>query len=267
MNFLKKIVSIFTCIVLIQNVYVNAHGYNISNDVATVQENTCCYPEEWVTDRLIVKPSTSEDLPELGKMFVSYNVSKYMMSIPLQLYSEKQAEDFLKQNILERYAKPYTIKLKESGKIIGQIAYLVVGSGCLELTYWLGEDYQGKGYASEAIIDLSDCIFSRAHNLNSLKIEFMKENVASKKLATKIVSNLINSNPSYELVAMPDKIKNVEVMKVGEMSVFLRSTNEDSSLGKSVNYSSRMKDIFPQEYMKEGIKFNCDECCLYVRKR
>lgn len=259
MNLLKKIFCSILSVTLI------ATPLSSISSKAILKESEYHFEEEnWVTDRLILTPSKKEDLPELAKLFSDYSVTKYIEIDPLQIYSDSDAKMYLEEFIFDDNTSTYTINRKEDGAKIGQIAYHVHNEEIVELTYWLGKPYQGKGYASEAVVDLSNYIFSNDQNLKFLYIEFIKENVCSKLLAIKIVSNILEKNPDCKVKAIPDKSIKMKIINVFESYVELEKRSENFS-NKAVTITKELR-FFPQEYIQCKEEFDRSESFLCVFK-
>ena len=219
------------------------------------------FEEQWDTERLAIIPTKQEDLIELSKMFMSYNVTKYIQEWPIQFFSEEEAHQYLTETIWDLYQMPFTIKRKSDGVIIGQVAYLVTKGSILNITYWLGESYQGQGYASEAVLELTDHIFSKYECLKVFDISFFKENCASKKLGLKIISYLLEKHPEYQIPPNVDQInfKTFEVVEFTDEFVTIHELYQNSWTGSSTKN-------FPQEFLRKGTIINRDECKLLLVK-
>lgn len=67
------------------------------------------------------------------------------------------------------------------------------GEGSAELGYWIGEDYQGQGYATEA----SEALINRAFgelDIERIYASFRQENIASKGFWKSSVLNITQSS-------------------------------------------------------------------------
>ena len=90
------------------------------------------------------------------------------------------------------FVRPECYAITKNNQIIGSIELLIHpngnhcwGEGSAELGYWIGEEYQGQGYATEA------CKILIKRAFNDLKIErifatYKKENFASKRVLEKL---------------------------------------------------------------------------------
>lgn len=105
-----------------------------------------------VTDRLIVREITVEDVPRLYELYSDKTVTKYMEPLFEDMNQEiEYTREYIK-NIYGFYGYGmWVIVLKETGEVIGRAGfeYKKDFEG-LELGFMLGSKYQRKGYAYEA---------------------------------------------------------------------------------------------------------------------
>ncbi|RIU90494.1 GNAT family N-acetyltransferase [Oceanobacillus picturae] len=106
------------------------------------------------TERLTLKRMKEHDAAGLFAIWADPDVTRFM-NIP-SFTGEDQAKEMI--NVLTELAKEnkalrYTIRMKDSGKIIGSCGYNVLDfeNHKTELGYELAKEHWGKGYASEAI--------------------------------------------------------------------------------------------------------------------
>jgi len=77
------------------------------------------------------------------------------------------------------------ITLKESGLLIGSVGlYVNKTHHHAELGYWIGKDYWGNGYCSEAVSGIIYYAFSQM-NLNKIFANFLTRNSASRSVLIK----------------------------------------------------------------------------------
>ncbi|MBE6499818.1 MAG: GNAT family N-acetyltransferase [Methanobrevibacter thaueri] len=82
------------------------------------------------------------------------------------------------------------------------------GEGSAEIGYWIGEEYQNKGYATEA----SQALIKKAFNdlnVNQIYASYKKENIASKRVLEKLgfkyyteLTNVDYQNQAFYEIAM-----------------------------------------------------------------
>lgn len=136
-----------------------------------------------VTDRLIIREQTIDDIPALYDIYSDEEASRYMED----LYKDPEEErDYLQKYIDNQYRffeyGVWALTLKDSGKLIGRAGLSArEGYDALEIGYILGKPYRGQGYATEAVtavmeyaeeeLDVHDFIaFSKEKNTASLRL-------------------------------------------------------------------------------------------------
>lgn len=113
------------------------------------------------TDRLIIRNLCLEDI----EAFYKFSREKSMKDwIPDQVYDDieeaKEVLDFLMSkysNDLDNVSYPYVLALvlKDTNELIGHVGLSHIPEG-IEIGYAIGEDYQKKGYATEAVQAFTD---------------------------------------------------------------------------------------------------------------
>ena len=202
--------------------------------------------EKWATERLILTPTKEEDLDELAPMLLNEKVSMYLNEHISKIPTIEAAKSFL-LSILSYYNIVFTIKTKEHNQIIGQTGFIGINFE-LSIYFWLGTEYQGKGYASEATVELSYNIFTK-FNYRTFSVSFFTNNIASRKVAYKICEVMLNRNPKWIVIDKEDKVSYCEVFDIGEKYVTIRINNSENS---SVSYISCNKNYIPDQYLQIG---------------
>ena|SRR3989344_1673024 len=119
------------------------------------------------TKRLILREINNKDAKDIQKNINNLNVSKWLLVVPYP-YALKDAKWWIK-NCQEEYKtkkrKKYNfgIELKREKRIIGAIGIDKVDEfqGTASVGYWLGEDYWGRGYGSEALNEILKFAFNK----------------------------------------------------------------------------------------------------------
>jgi len=126
------------------------------------------------TNRLILRPLKEEDAKSILENINNLEVTKWLLVVPYP-YTLKDAKKWVKENKdkwKKKKKESYTfgIELKEEKKIIGGIGIHDFDKfqGKASVGYWLGENYHGKGYGTEALDALLKFAFN---NLKLRKIE------------------------------------------------------------------------------------------------
>lgn len=130
------------------------------------------------TDRLLMRLFKTSDAPEVTRLCNNYNIYKNTLYLPYP-YTKEDALSWI-ENHLDNFnnhrSYEFAITDKMTGKLYGAIALTnnsTFNHG--EIAYWIGEDYWGNGYATEAgkaIIDFAFIekqfhkVFARHFNSN-----------------------------------------------------------------------------------------------------
>lgn len=142
------------------------------------------------TKRLILRPTTLDDVADIVRNINNLNVTKWLLVVPYP-YKPKDAKFWIERQKSETKEKPrksyhFGIELKVEKRIIGGCGLKKVDryNGTAEIGYWLGQDYWKKGYGSEALEALLDLAFKRL-KLRRLEAEIFSGNPSSGKLLEK----------------------------------------------------------------------------------
>jgi len=155
-----------------------------------------CFDEPYIaldTDRLNLREMQKEDAKD--------PVCKELIKEALNL--ENITDTDLEKYIIDYRNNSYKFlgfglwvaQLKESDEVIGIVGIDRKVNGDLELGYFIEENYRRQGYAYEASAEIMDYI--RDFGLDSVNITVKKENVASIRLAEKLMFDEFYSNDEY----------------------------------------------------------------------
>jgi RimJ/RimL family protein N-acetyltransferase len=143
------------------------------------------------TKRLILRQIEMKDASRLVEQINNLEISKWLLAVPYP-YKNKDALWWINHCREKNKEKPrksyeYLVELKSELGIIGGfgISSIKYDQGTADLGYWLGEDYWGKGYATEGVSRLIDYAFKDL-KLRRLKIPAFATNPASNALAKKL---------------------------------------------------------------------------------
>ena len=100
---------------------------------------------ELSTERLTIKKLSRLDKARLIDLIGDSRVSETLSNVPYP-YTDEDAEYWM--GIV--HSSEFNLNIFHDGLLIGGIGLTPQGDGCCELGYWLGFDYWGKGYATEA---------------------------------------------------------------------------------------------------------------------
>lgn len=123
------------------------------------------FPDQLVTDRLILRPPTAADAPGvLAAVTASYPELHRWMPWAKGPYGIEQAREFCAQSqekLREGVDFTTLLTLREDGTIIGSSGLMGADSAVpsFETGYWLHTGYTRRGYATEAVIALTRLAF------------------------------------------------------------------------------------------------------------
>jgi [ribosomal protein S5]-alanine N-acetyltransferase len=140
------------------------------------------------TERLVVRPMTLDDAPRLQALINHPDVARYTSSIPWP-YPEGAAIEYLNA-VVPDYRKhgklTFAVVPREAGELCGGAGLVVdFRNRKAELGYWIGIDYQGRGYATEAARAVLGFGFERA-GLRRIHARVFSGNPRSSRVLEKI---------------------------------------------------------------------------------
>ena len=227
-----------------------------------------CYNElykTYTTNRLILQRTNINDFKSLAKIIINKKVNFQYQRPIMYLEDFQKAKEYVQNHA--RYAICFTIKLKANPENpdknipIGQIGYYYVNFSLEEIGifYYLGEEYQKKGYASEAACPLVNHLFENLPFTTTLKIDFVSDNLSSKKLAKKICNDIMKAHPNYEfgeLKPFTDKYTLKSQFSIdGKVQYFFES------------YDRKCYVTYPEDYFNHDKYFEVVSNGYYIKKR
>jgi RimJ/RimL family protein N-acetyltransferase len=140
------------------------------------------------TDRLILRPFTLADAPELQRLADAPEIAATTLHIP-HPYSEKLAQTWIKgQPVLFENGDGvvFAVVLRREGQLIGCVGLTCdAANHSAELGYWIGVPYWDRGYATEAA--RMGVAFGFAYfGLHRIKSSYFASNPASGRVMEKI---------------------------------------------------------------------------------
>ncbi|SFK33286.1 ribosomal-protein-alanine N-acetyltransferase [Halobacillus dabanensis] len=140
------------------------------------------------TERLVLRKLTLSDLDDVYAFCSNPKVAHPMT---WEVNDSKEMTNEFLQSVIAGYAKgesaEWAIQWKETGKVIGIVSFLDWSNKhkCLEIGYFLSEDYWGRGIAPEALKNLITYGF---HELDCNRIEGRcdTDNIGSQKVMKKL---------------------------------------------------------------------------------
>lgn len=138
------------------------------------------------TNRLHLRPFLASDARRVQYLAGAKAISDVTANIP-HPYQDGMAEEWIsthKGNFESGATITYAITLSDNETLIGCISLINVDSNMPEIGYWLGVDYWGKGYCTEACMALMDFCQTR-YQLDAIYGKHLVRNPASGKVLTK----------------------------------------------------------------------------------
>lgn len=129
-----------------------------------------------VTERLTLRPLTRADIPRIVELVNDFEVSRWLTVVPFP-YTAADGHEFL--DFLEGSGPLDTLAIIAPEGMVG-----VVGTGG-SLGYWLGREYHGQGYMTEAATALVDHYFQTS-DAEILHSGYFTGNNASSSVLTKL---------------------------------------------------------------------------------
>ncbi len=135
------------------------------------------------TERLLLRKFVLDDSDDLTKICNNYNIYKYTMNLPYP-YEKQNAIDFI--NFLSENPDNniFAITDKNTGTLYGNVSIGLKKHGKGEIGYFVGEEYWGKGIATEATKAIIEYGFNHL-NLHKIYARHLEENKASGRVMQK----------------------------------------------------------------------------------
>ncbi|MSO89905.1 MAG: N-acetyltransferase [Rhodospirillaceae bacterium] len=137
------------------------------------------------TARLVLRPFRLSDGPRIQALVGVWNVAKMLGSVP-HPYPNGHAEQWIaRHDGLRAAGRGYPFAVTQDGALIGSAGVDRRKDHVLELGYWIGMPYWGRGLASEAARAVVDFAFGWLA-APRVVAGFMDENAASARILAKI---------------------------------------------------------------------------------
>jgi [ribosomal protein S5]-alanine N-acetyltransferase len=140
------------------------------------------------TKRLILRPHTLQDAPDIQRLIGERDVAKTLAVVP-HPYPDGAAEEWISKRA-EMAAKgelQFAITDRQTGALMGSIGFVDFNceSDCAEIGYWIAKPCWGKGYGTEAAQAVVKYGFEEM-GLNRIYAKHFKQNPASGRIMQKI---------------------------------------------------------------------------------
>ena len=169
------------------------------------------------TDRLVLRQPHRDDADDMALLANNYEIAKNLARMPFP-YIDADARDFLKKITGESEAGcTFAITKSDNGRFIG-VCGLHDASGVHEhpyMGYWLGEQYWGQGYATEAARALID-LFFKTTSRETMMASCMSHNEASRRVIEKCGGHFWKSEDVYS--SMLGKNQKIDKFRISRSS-------------------------------------------------
>jgi RimJ/RimL family protein N-acetyltransferase len=139
-----------------------------------------------ISQRLVLRPFTPVDAPEVQRLAGSPEVSSMTLNIP-HPYEDGMAEGWIARHGPEFEADTMAVlAITAAGVLVGAISLrLERAHRRAELGYWVGYPYWGQGYATEAAATMLEYGFTTL-GLNRIQATHLVRNPASGRVMQKV---------------------------------------------------------------------------------
>ena len=156
------------------------------------------------TERLLIKTPEIDDKFELTQLINDKDVIKWLSDTPFP-YTLNHAEEFIERSQEETLKQEsYNLMIFHNGKMLGGIGLRDLYNKSCQVGYWLGKQYWGNGFATEALKSILDLGFGQL-NLEKIYAAYKIGNEGSIRVLNK--SGFEYSRKKYEY----DSVLNEEV--------------------------------------------------------
>ncbi|MDA5192359.1 GNAT family N-acetyltransferase [Govanella unica] len=164
------------------------------------------------TDRLRLRLLGEADLDRLVRLIGDWEVARWLAHVPYP-YEREDGREFIRdmtESMAAGREVHYVIADKATDALMGGCGFLDQEDG-LELGYWLGRDYWGRGYVPEALRSLISAGFGGL-GLDVIAARVLPDNLRSRRVLEQLgfqdvglravnfpLRNLTMMVPQYEL--------------------------------------------------------------------
>ena len=143
------------------------------------------------TERLSLKQLGEDDKQTLISEIGNWEVAKWLSSVP-HPYTQEDADNWLK--IIS--TSELNLNIFRQNMLIGGVGLAPEDDGYHELGYWLGQQYWGKGYATEAAKGFLQYAADALH-LKKFEASYMEGNDESANVLKKLGFKTIGEGEFY----------------------------------------------------------------------
>ena len=92
-----------------------------------------------------------QDAERVSALLQDKDIAKWTSNIPFP-YSKQDAIKWIKSTSQDTARNPFAIEVDD--QVVGCVSHWVNSKSKIEVGYWLGKDYWGKGYATQALAQM-----------------------------------------------------------------------------------------------------------------
>ncbi|KAL0939398.1 gcn5-related n-acetyltransferase [Colletotrichum truncatum] len=140
-----------------------------------------------LTKRLLIRSNTLADAPDMARLGNNLKIAANLRNTFPSPYLLEHAKGWL-DICAKEPGNHFAICEADGGAYIGSIGITRgndVQSRTCEIGYWIGEDYWGRGYATEALLAFSKFCFESNPSVLRLEANLFSSNMASRKVLEK----------------------------------------------------------------------------------
>jgi len=172
------------------------------------------------TSRLFLAPFDPADINRFIDLANDRQIAKMVMSLP-HPYTNEHAQNWLAQQESDndnanKNKDLYLFAIKDNDiGLIGMITLNRVNSGIFELGYWIGRDFWGKGFASEAAKAVLQWAESQLR-VKAVSAGYFDDNPASARVLEKSGFLRTGVKTTKYSVGRKNTAKSIEMIWLGE---------------------------------------------------
>lgn len=137
-------------------------------------------PASITTDRLVLTTPTLAHVPDIARLANNQRIYEVMARLPFP-YTEADARFFVENIVPSQDETCYAIT--RDGVFMGIVGLTYDGDSAPQLGYWLGEEYWGRGFATEAACAVVAA--AKAAGVPALRSRALASNAGSRNVLRK----------------------------------------------------------------------------------
>lgn len=125
------------------------------------------------------------DAPAIAELANDYEIAKMVATMP-HPYTLKDAHVFFdKIKTQRKEGKGHALFVTLDEEIAGTIGWFYNEDNVLEIGYWIGRKFWGRGIAGKAVVLILDVIRNECADVTEVLAQYMEENPASSRVLEK----------------------------------------------------------------------------------